>query len=165
MSIREKIWLNKKHFDWCPLSWWCYQTFLSSVTPFSSRLPSFLASGSFLMNLLFTSGGQSIGVSAPAAILPMNIQGWFPLGLTGLILQSKGLSRTFSITTDHMDHRLIFYVWEDASICIHWIHSFHVHLSYLGPNPASWLFASLVFAVCVCVSHSVVSNSLRLHEL
>ena len=68
--------------------------------PFSSCLPSFPASGSFLMSWLFTSGGQSIGVSASASVLPMNIQGWFPLGWTGLIsLQSKGLSRVFSSTT------------------------------------------------------------------
>ena len=68
--------------------------------PFSSCLQSFPASGSFLMSWLFTSGGQSIGVSASTSVFPMNIQGLFPLGLTGLIsLQSKGLSRVFSNTT------------------------------------------------------------------
>jgi len=67
--------------------------------PFSSCLQSFPASGSFLMSQLFESGGQSIGASALASVLPMNIQNWFPLGLTGLIsLQSKGLSRVFSNT-------------------------------------------------------------------
>ena len=72
---------------------------LSSVIPFSSYLQSFAASESFLMSLLFPSGGQSIGASAPASILPMNILDWFPLGLTGLIsLWSKGLSRVFSNT-------------------------------------------------------------------
>ena len=72
----------------------------SSVLPFSSHLQSFPASGSFQMNQFFSSGGQSIGVSASASVLPMNIQDWFPLGLTGLIsLQSKGLSRVFSNTT------------------------------------------------------------------
>ena len=82
----------------CPLSWWCYPTILSSLVPFSSCLQSFSASGSFLMNWLFISGGQSIGDSA--SVLPMNIQDWFPLGLSGLIsLQSKGLSRVFSNTT------------------------------------------------------------------
>ena len=69
----------------CPLSQWCHPTILSSVVPFSSCLKSFPASGSFLMNRLFPSGGQSIGASASASVLPMNIQDWFPLGLTGLI--------------------------------------------------------------------------------
>ena len=84
----------------CPLSWWCHPTISSSVIPFSSCPQSFPASGSFLMSRLFASGGQSIGVSTLASVLPMNIQDWFPLGLTGLIsLQSKGLSRVFSNTT------------------------------------------------------------------
>ena len=84
----------------CPLSQWCYLTISSSVAPFSSCLLSFSASGSFPMSWLFPSGGQSIGTSASASILPMNIQSWFPLGLTGLIsLQSKGFSRVFSNTT------------------------------------------------------------------
>ena len=83
-----------------PLSWWCHPTNSSSVIPFSSCLQSFPASGSFLMSWLFASGGQSIGTSASASVLPMNVQGWFPLGLTGLIsLLSKGLSRLFSSTT------------------------------------------------------------------
>ena len=81
----------------CPLSQWCHPTISSSVIPFSSCPQSFPASGSFLMNCLCTSGGQSNGASA--SVLPMNIQGWFPLGLTCLIsLQSKGLSRIFSNT-------------------------------------------------------------------
>ena len=71
----------------------------SSVIPFSSWLQSFLASGSFPMSQFFTSGGQSIRASALASVLPINIQSWFPLGLTGLILQSKRLSRVFSNTT------------------------------------------------------------------
>ena len=84
----------------CPSSWWCHPAISSSVVPFSSHLQSFPASGSFQMSQLFTSGGQSIGASASASVLPMNIQGWFPLGLTGLIsLQFKGLSRVFSSTT------------------------------------------------------------------
>ena len=83
----------------CPLGWWCYPTFSSFVVHFSC-LHSFPASESFLVSQLFTSGGQSIGVSALATVLPMNIQDWFPLGLTGLIsLQFKGLSRVFSNTT------------------------------------------------------------------
>ena len=72
----------------------------SSVISFSSHLQSFPASGSFPMSQFFTSGGQIIGVSASASVLPMNIQEWFPLGWTGWIsLQSKGLSRVFSNTT------------------------------------------------------------------
>ena len=72
----------------------------SSVIPFSSCLQSFPASGSFPMSQFFASGGQSIGVSAPASVLPMNIQDWFPLGWTGWIsLQFKGLSRVFSTPT------------------------------------------------------------------
>ena len=74
-------------------------TIPSSVVPFSSCLQSFPASGSFPMSQFFTWGGQNIGVSASASVLPMNIQDWFPLGLTGLILESKGLSRVFSNTT------------------------------------------------------------------
>ena len=84
----------------CPLSRWCHPTILSSVVHFSSRLQSFPASGSFPMNWLFTSGDQNTGASSSASVLPMNIQGWFPLGLTGLIsLLSKGFSRVFSNTT------------------------------------------------------------------
>ena len=84
----------------CPLSQWCHPTISSSVVPFSSLLQSFPESGSFQMSQFFTSGGQNIGVSASASVLPMNIQDWFPLGLFGWIsLQSKGLSRVFSNTT------------------------------------------------------------------
>ena len=84
----------------CPLSQWCHPTVSSSVFPFSSHLQSFPASGSFPMSQSFTSGGQSIRVSALASVLPMNIQDWSPLGWTGWIpLQSKGLSRVFSNTT------------------------------------------------------------------
>ena len=83
-----------------PLSRWCHPTISFSVVPFSSYLQFFPASGSFLMNQLFTSGGQSIGALVSASVLPMNIQDWFPLGLTGLIsLLCKGLSRVFSNTT------------------------------------------------------------------
>ena len=84
----------------CPSSQWCHPNILSSVISFSSCLQSFLASGSFLMSQLFTSDGQNIGTSASASVLPMNIQGWVPLILTGLISwQSKELSRVFSKTT------------------------------------------------------------------
>ena len=79
---------------------WYHPTISSSVVPFSSCPQSFPASGSFQMSQLFPRGGQSIGVSASASVLPMNTQDWSPLGWTGWIsLQSKGLSRAFSNTT------------------------------------------------------------------
>ena len=86
----------------CPSSRWGHPTISSSVIPFSSCLQSFPASGSFPMSQFSTSGGQSIGVSTSASVLPMNIQDWFPLVLLGLIsLQFKGLSRVFSNTKVH----------------------------------------------------------------
>ena len=94
-SPTHRAWSNS-----CPLSQWYHSTISSSVIPFSSYLQSFAASRSFQMSQFFTSGIQIIGVSASASGLPMNIQDWFPLGLTDLIsLQSKGLSRVFSNTT------------------------------------------------------------------
>ena len=84
----------------CPLNRWCHPTISSSVNPFSFHLQSFPASGSFQMSQFFASGGQSFGVSASTSVLPVNIQYWFLLGWTGWIsLQSKGLSKVFSITT------------------------------------------------------------------
>ena len=84
-----------------PLSWWCHPTISFSVTPFSSCPQSFPASGSFPISQHFTSGGQNIGASASASVLPMNIQGWSPLGLTALTsLLSKGLSRVFPGSSD-----------------------------------------------------------------
>ena len=76
----------------CPLSWWCHPhpTISSSVIPFTSHLQSFPASGSFQMSQFFTSGGQSIGVLASASVLPMNIQGWFPLWTGWISLLFKG---------------------------------------------------------------------------
>ena len=94
-SPSSRAWTNSS-----PSSWWCHPTISSSVVPFSSRLQSFPAPGSFLMSRPFASGNQSIGASASASVLPMNNQDWFPLGLTGLIsLQSIGLSRVFSNIT------------------------------------------------------------------
>ena len=84
----------------CPSSQWCHPTISSSVVPFSSCHQSLPASESFQMSQLFASGSQSIGVSASASVLPMNIQDWFSLGWTGWIsLQAKGVSRAFSNTT------------------------------------------------------------------
>ena len=88
------------HPNPCALSRWCHPTISSSVVPFSSCPQPFPASGSFPVSQLFTLGGQSIEVSASTSVLPMNTHGWSPLGWTGWIsLQSKGLSRVFSITT------------------------------------------------------------------
>ena len=84
----------------CPSSQWGHPTISSSVIPFSAHLQSFPASGSFPVSQFLQSGGQSIGASASASVLPMNIQDWFPLGLTSWnSLQSNGLSRVFSNTT------------------------------------------------------------------
>ena len=80
-SLTPRIYPNS-----CPSSWWCHPTISSSIVPFFSCLQSFPASGPFPMSQLFTSGGQSTEVSASASVLPMNIQGWFPLGWTGWIL-------------------------------------------------------------------------------
>jgi len=103
----------------CLSSWWCYPTFSSSVVPFFSCLQSFPASESFLMSQLFSSGGQSIGVLGSASVLPINIQDWFPLGLTGLIsLQCKGLSRVFSSITvqKHRFFGIQLSLWFDSHI-------------------------------------------------
>ena len=102
-----------------PLSWWRYLTISSSATSFSFCLQSFPASGSFPMSELFASGGQSIGASASASVLPMNVQGWSTLGLTGLIsLQSKGLSRELSSTTvwKHQFFRAQLSLWSNSYI-------------------------------------------------
>ena len=103
-----------------PLSWWCHPTISSSVTHFSSC--PFPTSGSFPMSQLFTSGGQSIEDSASASVIPVNIQGWFPLGLSGLISsQSKGLSRAFSNTTTVQKHHQFFGRTDaEASASIFW---------------------------------------------
>ena len=89
----------------CPLSWWCYLTISFSATLFSFCLQSFSSSGSFPMSHLFAQGVQSIGASTSASVLPRNIQGLFPLALTGLIsLQAKGFWRVFSSTTIQIWH-------------------------------------------------------------
>ena len=121
----------------CPSSRWCHPTISSSVIPFSSYLPSFPASGSFPGSQFFTSGDQSIRASASASILPMNIQGWIPLGLTGLIsLLSKGLSRVFS-----SNHSL------KASPTL-WSNS-HIH-TWLLEKSYLWLCRPLLAKWCLC---------------
>ena len=130
--------------DLCPLSWWCHPAISSSFVPFSSCLQSFPASESFPMSQLFASGGQSIGASASASVLPMNIQDWFPLGLSGLILQSKGLWRVFSNITIQK-HQFFgaqpFYCPALTSIHDYWIILIILYClawSMFQPLPESW---------------------------
>ena len=126
----------------CPLSWWWHPTISSSVIPLSSCLQFFSASGCFQMSQLFTSGGQSIGASASASILPVSIQDWFPLGLTGWIsLQSKGLSRAFSNTTIQK-HQFF------GSQPSFWSNS-HIY-TWLLQKSWLWLYGPLLAKGCLC---------------
>ena len=118
----------------CPSSRWCHPTISSSVIPFSSHPQSFPASGSFPMSQLFASGDQSIGVSASASVLPMNIQDWFPLGWTGRIsLQSKGPSRVFSKTT-FQKHQFF-----GAQPSLYTSHHLGINRQHLLPALGPWL--------------------------
>ena len=99
----------------CPSSWWCHPTISSSIIPFSSCLQSFPASGSFLRSQFFTSGGQSMGASASASVLPMNIQDWFPLESAGLNLLAvqrtlKSLLQHHSSKASILQHSAFFMV-------------------------------------------------------
>ena len=126
----------------CPSSRWCYLTISSSAAPFSFCRQSFLASWSFPVGQLFASSGQSI--EASASVLPMNIQGWFPLGLTGSIsLLSKGLSRVFSSTTVQ---KYWFFsaqssLWSSCHAC-----------TWLLEKPSPWLCGPLLAKWCLDVS-------------
>ena len=126
----------------CPLSQWCHPTISSLVIPFSSRPQSFPASGSFTMSQFFTSGGQSIGASALASVLPMNIQDWFPFGLTGSnSLKSKGFSRVFSNTTvqKHQFFSTQLSLWSNS----------HIY-TWLLEKPQLWLYEYLSAKWCIC---------------
>ena len=140
----------------CPLSRWCHLTISSSVVPFSSHLQSFPASGSFLRSQLFASGGQSIGVSASASVLPMNIQDWFPLGWTGWIsLQfHESLGKSTWVCSVFIIH------WD--GLCGYWP----------CPSLAEWPWVGCLFPcllcddnMCVCQVASVVSDSVQLYVL
>ena len=123
----------------CPLSRWHHPSISSSVVPFSSSLQSFPASGSFPVRRFFASGGQSIRASASFSVLPMNIQDWFPLGLTDLIsLQSKGLPRVFSNTTVQKHQ---FFSTQPSF----WFNS-HIH-TWLLEKPYLWLHEPLLAKV------------------
>ena len=116
--------------DSCPLSQWCHPTLSSSVIPFSSCLQYFPASVSFPMSQPFASSDQSIRASASASVFPINIQGWFPLGLTGLIsLLSKGLSRVFSSST----------IWNYQLLSTHICLYAHVYMCTLFILGAKWI--------------------------
>ena len=122
--------------DSCPLSRWCHLTISSFAAPFSFCLQSFPASGYFPMSWLFASGDQSPGVSASASVPPINIQSWFPLGLIGLILPSKELSRVFSSTTIQM-HQFFgaqLSLWSNSHIC-----------TWLLEKPQLWLDRSYIY--------------------
>ena len=138
------------------LVWWCHPTISSSVIPCLQSLP---VSGSFLMSQFFASGGQSIGASASASVLQMNIRDGYPLGLTGLIsLQSKGLWRVSSSTT--IQKHQLFGIWPSL-----WSNS-HTHsliLSYFGIGMKTDLFQSCghcwVFQICWHIEHSTFTAS------
>ena len=124
----------------CPFNRWCLPTISLAVIPFSSHLQSFPTSGSFQTSQFFASGNQSIGISALASVLPMNIQDWFPLEWTGCIsLLSKGLSRVFSNTT----------VWKHqffgAQLSL-WFNS-HIHTWLLEKPKLCWTFVGKVMSL------------------
>ena len=109
------------HSNSCPLSRWCHPAISSSVAPFSSCPQSLPASGSFLMSQLFAWGGQSIGVSTSASVLPKNTQEWSPLGWTGWIyLQPKGLSSLLQYYSSNIS-----VLWRSAFFIVQLSHSEH----------------------------------------
>ena len=138
----------------CPLSCWCYLTISSSASPFSFCLQSFAASGSFPVSQLLASDGQIIGVSALATVPPMNIQGWFPLGLTGLIsllFKSPRLLKVFSSTIirKHQFFGIQLSLWSSFHIC-----------TWVPEKPKLWLYGicqqsdASAFYYTVYVCHS-----------
>ena len=130
------------HSNSCLLGQWYHPTISSSFIPFSSCLQSFPVSGSFSVSQFFTSGGQSIGASALASILPINIQDWFPLGLTGFTsFQSKGLSRVFFSTTvlKHQFFSAQPSLWSSSHICV-----------WPLEKPQLWLYRLLLVKRCLC---------------
>ena len=135
-----------------PSSWWCHPNIWTSVVPFSSCLQSFPASGSFPRSQFFASGSQSIGASASATVLPMNIQDWFPLGWTGwILLLSKELSRVFSNTT----------VWKHQLFCAQlslWFNS-HIRTRLLKKTQLC-LYGCFLAMWCLCFSICCLGFSL-----
>ena len=126
----------------CPLSQWCYLTISFSAIPFSICLHSFPTSRSFPISQIFALGGQNIAASASASVLPMTLQGWFPLGFTGWIsLQSKKLSRVFSSTT--IQKHQFFHVQPSLRF------NSHIHV-WLSEKPQLWLYCPLLAKWCLC---------------
>ena len=146
----------------CTLSQWCHPTISSSVIPFSC-LQSFPASGSFLVSQLFASRGQSIGASASAPFLPMNIQGWLPLGLTGLIsLLSKEHSRVFSSTAVWKHQFFGTQPSSQSNFHIHiWLlenHSFDYTALCRQSNISAFKYAMFVIAFLPRSKHLLISR-------
>ena len=132
----------------CPLNQWCYLAISSSASPFSFYLQSFPASGSFPVSQLFPPGGQSIGASA--LVLPINVEGWSPLELTGVIsLVSRGLSRAFSSTTiqKHQFFGALHSLWSNSHIST-WLLE-KPSLWLYGPFLAKWCFCFLIRYLCL----------------
>ena len=139
----------------CPLSLWCHLAISPSVIPLSSCLQSFPASRSLTVSQLFTSGGQSIGASASASVLPMSIQGWFPLGLTGLIsLQSKGLSRVFSNSNSSKASIL----WHSAFFIVQLLHPYMTTGKTIALT--RWTFVGKVMSLLFNMVSSLVMDFL-----
>ena len=136
----------------CTLHQWCHSTISSSVILFSFCLQSFSASGSFPVSHLFISSGQSFDASASASVLPMNIQGWFPLRLTRLIsLLSEGLSRVFSST--RVWKHLFFGLWYCSNLFHYWFSGCSIRLLRVGFYSSQlllywYLFLLLVVNIC-----------------
>ena len=136
-SLTSRVYWNS-----CPLSPWCHPTISSSVVPFSSCPQSFPALGSFPMSQFFTSGGQSIGVSASTSVLPMNIPDWFPLGWTSWIsLQSKG---PLSLLQHYSSKSSI--LWRSAFFIVQLSHSYMT----TGKTIAliRWNFVGKIISLC-----------------
>ena len=132
----------------CPLSHWCHPTISSSVVPFSSGLQPFPASGSFLMTQLFASGGQSIRLSTSASGFPMNIQDWFPLGLTSSIsLLSKWLSRVFSITEASIIQHSAF-LWSNSHMLFNMLSWFVI---LFLPKSNHYIYIYTHTCICICI--------------
>ena len=136
------------HLNSCPSSRWCHPTISSSVVPFSSCPQSLPASGSFLMSRLFTSVGQSIGVSASASVFPMNIQEWFPLGWTGLnLLAVQGTLK--SLLQHHSSKASV--LWRSAFLMVP-LHT----CTWPQGKPQLWLYGPLSTMWCLCfLTHSL----------
>ena len=154
------------HSNSCPLSRWCHPTSSSSVVPFFSHLQSFPASWCFQMSQFFTSGGQSNGVPPSTSVLPMNIQGWFPLGLTGLIsMKSKGLSRVFYNTTiqKHQFFGTQLPLWSNSHIHTWLLEKYWKSTSYILYFPTHMY--TLMIKLKLWIRHSKKQQWLKIGQL